>query len=409
MGTIPIIIFIIRTLNIFFLLYIILNNCSTITIKEFYKLIFYIDLCYRFLSFVSTVIISLWKKCLKTFQLYTLILTIINYILYIIVIYSLISNFKQFNSFYYDCPYIRLLNENKINNDTYKYKRTCINYELNQYVCFYNSTKEYINKYCDGILCKKDKNIAGIINKVYCSNIYMDNITQNIKYSNNRNNINGMIIDNINKFLYNNELYLCKRKNEIDKNNKLIGRKCPDENPIKSYIFAIYGYICSCFLECSFFIFLSFYLKKLKKNIEIKLKREKRNREISQKNNHDYNFNKSDKDETKNTNQIQNNNDNVENEYDQGERILTIGIEMESPEKSNDHKTNKTKIKKETNKNLIIIKSSINEEGDKENEEDIKEEHSKTKKIKRLLSEDRPINDNEAQTKDELSKKEENN
>jgi hypothetical protein len=99
----------------------------------------------------------------------------------------------------------------------------------------------------------------------------------------------------------------------------------------------------------------------------------------------------------------------VENEYDQGERILTIGIELESPEKSNDNKSNKKKIVKETNKNLIIIKSSINEEGDKENEEDIKEEHPKSKKIKRLLSEDKPINDNEAQTKDELSKKEENN
>ena len=406
MGTIPIIILIIRTLNIFFLLYIMLNNCATITIKDFYKSMFYIDLGYRFLSFVSTVIISLWKKCLKAFQLYALILTFTNYILYIIVIYSLISNFKQFNSFYYDCPYIRLLNGNLINNDTYKYKRTCINYELNQYVCFYNSTKEYINTYCDGVLCKKDKNIPEIMNKVYCSNIYMDNITQNIKYS---NNINGMIIDNINKFLYNNELYLCKRKNEIDKNNKLIGNKCPDENPIKSYIFAIYGYICSCFFECSFFIYLSFYLKKLKKNLEIELKREKKRRELRQQNNNDYNCNKSDKDETKNTNQIQNNNDNVENEYAQGERILTIGIELESPEKSNDNKSNRKKIVKETNKNLIIIKSSINEEGDKENEEDIKEEHPKSKKIKRLLSEDKPINDNEAQTKDELSKKEENN
>ena len=401
MKTIPIIIFIFRTLNIFFLIYIMLTNCSTITIKDFYKLIFYIDLAYRFISFASTVIINLWKKCLKIFHIYVLILMVINYILYIIVIYCLISNFLQFNSFYYDCPYLRLNNANEINNNTYKYKRTCINYKLKEYICFYNSTNEYINKFCDGVLCKKDKNIADIINSVNCENIYIDNIIQTSKNSN--------IIDYINKTEYKNELYLCKRKYEIDKNNKLIGNKCPDNSPIKSYIFSIYEYICSCFLECLFFIFLYFYLKESIKKIEIELKKERQRREERiQQINYNNNCNKSDKEETKNTNQIQNNIDeNVENEYDQGERILTIGIEQESPKKSESediksHKSHKSNIHKETNKKLIIIKSSINEDENKENEEENKDLPIKSKKFPRFNSEDKPINFIETETNEEL-------
>ena len=156
---------------------------------------------------------------------------VINYILYIIVIYCLISNFLQFNSFYYDCPYLRLNNANEINNNTYKYKRTCINYKLKEYICFYNSTNEYIHKFCDGVLCKKDKNITNIINSVNCENIYIDNIIQTSKNSN--------IIDYINKSEYKNELYLCKRKEEIDKNNKLIGNKCPDNSPINLIFFSL--------------------------------------------------------------------------------------------------------------------------------------------------------------------------
>ena len=71
-------------------------------------------------------------------------------------------------------------------------------------------------------------------------------------------------------------------------------------------------------------------------------------------------YTKSEKDETNNTNQIQSNNDNVEIEYEQGENILTIGIEkeQENPGKSHD-KVNKSKNLKETNKNIITLKISI--------------------------------------------------
>ena len=404
MGPIPTAIFVIRTLNIFFLFYLMLNNCSTITTKEIYKPIFYIDLAYKFLSFAATFIITFWKKCLKKYNLFVFILIFINYAFYFLVLFSLISNFMHFNSYYYECPYIRLKYEKEDINNNNTYRRTCITYSetinsnIYQYICFYNSTDEYINKYYDGIFSRKDDNIPQIINKINCQYIHINNITNN---DNNRK-----IMEYISKTEYKDELFLCSRKTAIDKNNNLIGNKCPDENPIKSYIFGIYAYLCSCFLECLFFIFLYFYLKKKKKHLEIKLKKEKKKKEIPKNN-----YTTSDKDQTNNTNQNENNTDNVEDEYNQGENILTIGIEQtkydygsKSLSDIRTNNDNKLENLKETNTNLIKIKSSIKENADMKDTKDNENNKSscnyyatKPRKIKRLLSEDTDINAVEGQ------------
>ena len=416
MGIITTIIFIVRTLNIFFLFYILLNNCSIITTNEFYKSIFYIDLAYRFIAFVSTFIITFWKKCLKKFQLIVLILLFLNYIFYFLGVISLITNFLKFNSYYYDCPYLRFDNENIINSDTYKYKRACLNYEtnsnnnINQYICFYNSTDEYIHKYCDNLLCKKNKDNSEVINNINCEKInynYITEIKDNIK--------NGIkLLEHIDKSEYKNELFLCKRKTEINKKNKLIGNKCPDENPIKSYIFGIYEYICSYFIECLFFIYLYFYLKKNRKILEIKLLKEKKRRESEQNNNYE----KSGKDRTTNTENTQNNNENTENEYNQGDYVLTIGIEQENNNKVDIGSKSLSDIKnensyrnkdlKETNSNLIKIKKSFNQDIKNENNVNNKSYHhnpNKIRNVKRLLYEESNEKENDI-NKDEGTKEE---
>ena len=391
METIQILIFVARFLNVFFLFYILVNNCLTITIHIVYKIIFYIDLIYRFLAFISTLIITFWKKCFKAFQILVLILTIINFIIYIIDIFCLITNFKEFNSYYYDCPYLRKVNEGNDINGISEYERTCLDYKkLNnntfQYICFYNSTDEYINKYCDGLLCKNDNNITNIVNNINCQNIKFENIENQDDFNN--------IKQYIDKSEYKEELYLCTRKTEIDKNNKLTGNKCPDENPIKSYIYLIYEYIFSYFLECLFFIYLNFYLKNIIKD-QLTIEKEK-NDNIQQKNV----CNTSYKDKANNTNENQKKNERKENKYNQRENILIIGIgrnknvKADSESKSLfDMKVSEdNKNENLINQNLIKIKTCINENLDLNNTENNKtflhnyDNKSKTNRV--LLSEE---------------------
>ena len=396
METIQILIFFARFLNIFFLFYILVNNCLTITIHIVYTLIFYIDLIYRFLAFIATLIITYWKKCFKSFQILVLILTIINFIIYIIDIFSLVTNFKEFNSYYYDCPYLRKVNEMNDNNEISEYKRTCLSYKiLNnntfQYICFYNSTDEYINKYYDGLLCKNVNNINDIANNINCQNINFENIENQEDFNN--------IKEYMDKSEHKEELYLCTRITEIDKNNKLTGNKCPDKNPIKSYIYLIYEYIFSYFLECLFFIYLNFYLKNIVKD---QLKKEKeKNDNIQQKKI----CNTSYKDKSNNTNENQKKNERKENKYNQREELFIIEVRRNKNVKEDSKSKNisDTKVNEENkneeliNQNLIKIKACINENlylNNYENNKNLLHNNDNKSKTNRILLSEERKNDN---------------
>lgn len=176
--------------------------------------------------------------CSTFINYFYLVVSILQIGIIVIELYFLIQNLKNFLDIFHECPYCR----------TYKdiidleYKRTCLYYNEDnnnelpfKYICYYNSENEYLNSFCDGLLCKKNKNKNEINSDIKC---YRNVIKENIKFPPD-NEFYSKELELINKYKSSN-LYTCFRKNKIYKNDNIFNKKCPDSNPVKKMIIFIY-------------------------------------------------------------------------------------------------------------------------------------------------------------------------
>ena len=200
------------------------------------------DICYPFLNFFYTII------------------SILQIGIIISEIYFLVQNMKNFINVFHECSYYRTYEE--ISNEDYK--RTCLYYITDynnelpyKYICYYNSENEYLNKFCDGIFCKKKNNKNEINTYIKC---YGNIDIQSINFSGD-NEFYLKEMELIHKYKSSN-LYACFRKEKLIKNENIFNQNCPDSNPIKKMIIFIY---CELFLHLIDFLFIYefFLLKKI--------------------------------------------------------------------------------------------------------------------------------------------------
>ena len=181
---------------------------------------------------------NLMDFCYTFLNYFYLVVSIIELGIIITEIYFIIQNFQNFITVFHECPYYRTYKEIT----DMEYKRTCLYYitdynnELpHKYICYYNSENEYLNKFCDGLMCKKNNNKQKINENVKC-------------YGNvDKNNINFdkdsefylKEIELISRYKLSN-LYACFRSQKLVKDENIFNKKCPDSNPIRNMIIFLY-------------------------------------------------------------------------------------------------------------------------------------------------------------------------
>ena len=232
-------------LSLILLLFVVLS--STIWMKEKYlnyvKASIYSQIFLLLVLLIQILVLNnpkFFDVCEPYIEYIYLICSILELALIIMELFAMKKNLNIFIIIFHDCPYYRTFNE-IIDN---QYKRSCLYYnnmttfENNynyQYICYYNSEEEYHNSFCDGFFCSKSQ-IKNLIknNGIKCK--ISDN--KNILIFNEDNPYYKQEDKLIVKYIGN--LYICTRKNKIEKNNDILNDSCPDDNPLKKNIIYIY-------------------------------------------------------------------------------------------------------------------------------------------------------------------------
>ena len=250
-------------LTLFIVLY------TTIWVKEIYLTILKSSTYIQIFIFLTLSIVMLALNNPKSMDIcnpylnyFYLIVSILELGIIICEIYFLIKNLNNFLTIFHECPYYRTYEE--ISN--LEYKRSCLYYltDFNnelpyKYICYYNSENEYLNKFCDGLICGKNNN-----NKI---NSYIK------CYGNiDKNSIN---FDKESEFFLKEEelimrykssnLYACFRNEKLIKNENIFNKKCPDSNPIKKMLIFIYSDIILHLLIDFLFIYEFYLIQKINK------------------------------------------------------------------------------------------------------------------------------------------------
>ena len=359
------------------LLFIILY--SVIWVQEKYLNYIKVSVYIQLLIFLFLIVVILitnnprfFDICLNFYIYIFLMISILQIAVIVLESFGIIKNFKLFTKFFHECPYYRSYNdviESKFQRSCLLYNEDTYSDEQYKYICFYNSEEEYYNKYCDGLLCKKNNNFYEDENDfVKCTGININLITfpeNNIYFKKE-------------KLLFekkkNKRFYLCSRKKRLEDNysdsentnNKYYQTKieCPDNNPSKKYIVFIYIEIILHIIADLFFIFEFNILKNLN-TIYFKINRNSQiviptNPIISQRNTTNNRVNLTsvnrviiNKNRKKATNNYNDNNSiNIENDEDK-----KIENSSENNEEDNIDKNNNINNKKnEDNDNNIITR-----------------------------------------------------
>ena len=228
------------------LLFVVLSK--TIWIKEKYlnyvKASIYSQIFIVLIILIQIIVLNnpkFFDICEACIKYVYLICSILELALIIMELFGMIKNLNLFIIIFHDCPYYRTFNE-IIDN---QYQRSCLYYKNittieniynYQYICYYNSEEEYYNTYCDGFFCSKSK----IANEI-----------KNINIKCNKSGNDNVLVFNEDNPYYNQEekvfmkydiedLYICTRKNKVEKNNDILNGSCPDDNPLKKNISYIY-------------------------------------------------------------------------------------------------------------------------------------------------------------------------
>ena len=230
-------------LGIILILFII--QYTTIWVKEMYLSIIKTSIYIQIFIFLTLCIImialnnpNLMDFCYTFLNFFYLVVSILELGIIISEIFFMIQNFQKFIFVFHECPYYRTYKEIS----DLEYKRTCLYYITNynnelphKYICYYNSENEYLNNFCDGLMCRKNNNKQKINENVKCygnvdkSNINFDKDSEFYLKE----------MELINRYRQSN-LYACFRSEKLIKDENIFNKKCPDSNPIRNMIIFLY-------------------------------------------------------------------------------------------------------------------------------------------------------------------------
>ena len=230
-------------LGIILILFII--QYTTIWVKEMYLSIIKTSIYIQIFIFLTLCIImialnnpNLMDFCYTFLNFFYLVVSILELGIIISEIYFMIQNFQKFIFVFHECPYYRTYKEIS----DLEYKRTCLYYitdynnELpHKYICYYNSENEYLNNFCDGLMCRKNNNKQKINENVKC---YGNVDKSNINFDKDRE-FYLKEMELINRYRQSN-LYACFRSEKLIKDENIFNKKCPDSNPIRNMIIFLY-------------------------------------------------------------------------------------------------------------------------------------------------------------------------
>ena len=250
---------------------------SIIWIKEKYlnyiKTSVYIQL-FIFLFLITMLLVTnnpnFFDVCFQCILYIFLIISVLQIIIIILELSATINNFHLFTKFFHECAFYRAYNDIIES----KYQRSCLFFNEDpyaddkyKYLCFYNSEEEYYNKFCDGLLCKKNNNFYNNENDyTKCTGINVNLITFP------ENNIFFQKEKILFQKKKNKKIYLCSRKkrmddieseNDIDSKYDIKNIECPDNNPSVKYIVFIYIELILHILVDLLFVVEFFFVRKL--------------------------------------------------------------------------------------------------------------------------------------------------
>lgn len=257
------------TFKIGIILILFIVQYSTIWVKELYLTILKTSIYIQIFIFLTLCIImialnnpNLMDFCYTFLNYFYLVVSIIELGIIISEICFMIQNFQKFITFFHECPYYRTYKEIT----DLEYKRTCLYYIADynnelpyKYICYYNSENEYLNSFCDGVMCKKNNDKQKINENVKC----YGNVDKSSINFDKDSEFYLKEMELISRYRQSN-LYACFRSQKLIKDENIFNKKCPDSNPIRNMIIFLYIDIIIHFLIDFLFIYEFILFQKIK-------------------------------------------------------------------------------------------------------------------------------------------------